>query len=162
MRLTVIGIGNRFRGDDGAGLWAARKLRLKKLPGVTVVESNGEGTALMETWEGFDAVILVDAMLSGSSLGTVRRFDAGAGPLPADLFSSHSTHSFGIAAAVELARVLNRLPPRLVIYGIEGKSFAHDCGLSPEVETGSMEAVEWIMTEVSSLLSLGNPGIVSP
>lgn len=150
MRLAVIGIGNQFRGDDGAGIWAARILREANLPGVTVLESSGEGATLMEAWDGFDSVVLVDAMRSSARIGTVRRFDAGADPLPPNLFSPQSTHAFGVAAAVELARVLNRLPPRLVIYGIEGKSFDNGCGLSPEVEAGGIEAVTLIMTEVKS------------
>jgi hydrogenase maturation protease len=152
MRLAAIGIGNPLRGDDGAGIWAAWILRGANLPGLAVLESNGEGTALMEAWESFDTVILVDAMRSSAKIGTVRRFDAGVGPLPSNLFSLHSTHGFGIIAAVELARILNRLPPRLVIYGIEGKSFHNGCSLSPQVEAGGIEAVALIMKEVHSLL----------
>ena len=37
--------------------------------------------------------------------------------------------------AVELARELDRLPRRLVVYGIEGESFEAGEGLSPAVET---------------------------
>jgi hypothetical protein len=40
-------------------------------------------------------------------------------------------HHFGLAEAVELARVLDRLPPRLWIYGIEGRqSEQGSCTLS--------------------------------
>jgi hydrogenase maturation protease len=52
--------------------------------------------------------------------------------VPADLFTC-STHGFGVATAVELARALNRLPPRLVLFGIEGKEFGIGRGLSTEV-----------------------------
>src|ERR1039457_2451863 len=43
-----------------------------------------------------------------------------------------STHAFGVAEAVQLARVLERLPRRLLIYGIEGRRF--DLGSAPSVE----------------------------
>lgn len=150
MRLAVIGIGNRFRSDDGVGIRVARLLRAADLPGVAVLESSGEGAALLEAWGGFDSVILVDAMRSGARAGTVRRFDAGAAPLPSELFSPRSSHAFGVAAAVQLARVLRRLPPRLVMYGIEGGSFDPGCVLSPEVEAGGVEAAALIMTEMKS------------
>jgi hydrogenase maturation protease len=43
-----------------------------------------------------------------------------------------TTHAFGVAEAVELARVLGRLPHRLSIYGIEGRKF--DLGSAPSLE----------------------------
>ncbi|UCG22946.1 MAG: hydrogenase maturation protease [Chloroflexota bacterium] len=137
----IIGVGNAFRGDDGVGLIVAQRLRELTLPGVTVLEQSGEGAALVESWEDAGRVIVVDAVSSGSEPGKIHRFEAAGRPLPA-LFSGGSTHAFGLAEAVELARQLNRLPPSLVIYGIEGKSFDLGTGLSPEVES----AVE-ILTE---------------
>jgi hydrogenase maturation protease len=40
----------------------------------------------------------------------------------------------GLPEAVELARELDRLPPRLVVYGIEGESFEAGEGLSYPVQ----------------------------
>ncbi len=150
MNLAVIGIGNRFCGDDSAGIRVARILRVADLPGVTILESNGDGATLMEMWQGFDSIILVDAMRSGAIIGTVRRFDAGANPLPPEVFCPHSTHVFGVASAVELARVLHQFPFSLVMYGIEGGRFDAGSDLSPEVEAGAYEAVAMIMAEVRS------------
>ncbi len=44
--------------------------------------------------------------------------------------------------AVELARALHQLPPSLVVYGIEGKTFAVSTGLSPAVETQVQDVME--------------------
>jgi hydrogenase maturation protease len=128
-----IGVGNAFRGDDGLGLIVAQRLRELALPRVTVLEQSGEGAALVESWDDAGRVIVVDAVSSGGEPGTIHRFETAGQPLPA-LFSGGSTHAFGLAEAVELARQLDRLPPSLVIYGIEGKSFDLATGLSPEVE----------------------------
>jgi hydrogenase maturation protease len=49
---------------------------------------------------------------------------------------------------VELARVLERLPGRLVLYGIEGKTFTPGLGLSPEVEASIAVLAERILGEV--------------
>jgi len=49
---------------------------------------------------------------------------------------------------VELARALGRLPPRLIIYGIEGKSFEAGAGLSPEVQAAVEGVVERVLREV--------------
>lgn len=119
----VIGVGNDFRGDDGAGLLVAQLLQSEQLPGVTVLQSSGEGSALIEAWQGYDTVIIVDAACSGDAPGAIHYFDLQEGNLPALLCSTLSSHAFGVAGAIELAHHLQRLPPRLIIYGIEGQDF---------------------------------------
>ena len=146
-KTLVIGVGNAFRGDDGLGLIVAQRLRELALPGVTVLEQSGEGAALVESWEDAGRVIVVDAVSSGGEPGTIHRFEAAGQPLPA-LFSGGSSHAFGLAEAVELARQLNRLPPSLVIYGIEGKSFDLATGLSPEVEAAAKNVLDQIYQQL--------------
>ena len=125
--LLIVGIGNEFRGDDVAGLFVVRCLRRllpdEELPGLTIMGQSGEGTALIEAWQGHETVILVDAARSGAAPGTVHRFEVGDGPLPAVLDGRLSSHAFGVAGAVAIARALDRLPPRLVVYALEGKTF---------------------------------------
>ncbi len=87
-----------------------------------MLELEGEPVDLIEAWDGVDAVVVADAVASGGEPGEVHRIDAVAGPLPAAL-AGHSTHALGLAEAVELARALDRLPARLVVYGIEAASF---------------------------------------
>ena len=95
-----------------------------------MLEREGEPTALIDAWEGADALWLVDAVSSGAEPGTVHRLDASERALPPDLFRA-STHHVGLAEAVELARALGRLPARTVVFGIEGGSFAVGEPLSP-------------------------------
>ena len=128
----VLGIGHPFRGDDGIGPLVAERLAALHLPGLTALAHHGEGTDLMARWVGFDVVVVVDATRSGAAPGTVRRWDAVAETLPAALFPK-SSHLFGLAEAVEMARRLGRLPPRLTVIGVEGRDFAPGTGLSPEV-----------------------------
>jgi len=147
-RILIIGLGNEYRQDDGVGLYVARKLREKNLPQASIVEATGEAAALMELWQNAASVILVDAVRSGAEPGRVYRFDAGAEPLPARYFSGSSTHSLGLAEALELARVLNRLPPRLIVYGIQGKTFGAGRGLSPEVEQAGEKVVAQVLRDL--------------
>ncbi|MFN0086651.1 MAG: hydrogenase maturation protease [Blastocatellia bacterium] len=150
--IVIIGIGNEYRGDDAAGLAVARRVRGTESapPGLIVIEASGEGAALMDAWNGADAVILIDAVMSGAAAGTIHRFDARARPVPAG-FLHYSTHAFSVAEAIELARVLNRLPPRLLLYGIEGKSFETGIGLSEEVELAVGEAAARVISEIHSI-----------
>jgi hydrogenase maturation protease len=63
------------------------------------------------------------------------------------LFSG-STHDFGVAQAVEMARVLGTLPPRLVLYGIEGRCFDFGAALSPEVQQAAHEVARRVQQEI--------------
>src|SRR5678815_5295266 len=53
----VIGLGNDFRRDDGAGRVAARRVRELAGDAVRVIEESGEGAALMDAWRGAELVV---------------------------------------------------------------------------------------------------------
>jgi len=131
-RRLVLGIGNPERGDDASGRVVARLLRGKLPAGFEIVEVDGEATALLAQLEDAQEAFLVDACVSGAPAGTIRRFDVSAGPLPPGKFGL-STHSFGLKEALELARTLGSLPPRCIVYAIEGQSFELGEPLSPQV-----------------------------
>jgi hydrogenase maturation protease len=150
--VLVAGVGNAMRRDDGAGLAVARRVRELGAPdGVEVRAAEGEPVGLLELWDGRDAVVLVDAMRSGAAPGTVRRLDASAGPLPRWLRGSTSTHAVALAETVELARALGRLPPRVVVYAVEGERFDAGAGLSDGVAAAVERLGEAVLAEAAAL-----------
>lgn len=150
--VQVIGIGNEYRGDDALGLIVARKLAERKLAGIEIIEAGGEGTDLIELMKDATVAILVDAAHSGAAAGTILRFEMENSPLPRN-FSAHSTHAFGIAEALELARALKQLPPRLIVFGIEGQNFELGSKMTQEIRMGIEHAVDMISSEISNLRS---------
>lgn len=152
--VLVIGVGNETRRDDAAGLIVSRKLKAElSEDGVVVVEETGDGARLVERWRGFNMTILIDALRSGDEPGRVHRFEAAKSPLPASLFQ-YSTHAFGVPQAIELARALDQLPQRLIVYGIEGKCFDQGTSLSHVVERAAQELVESLIIEIIQYHSL--------
>ena len=141
--ILIIGIGNPYRGDDAVGLRIAQDIKKKSPDHVNVIEQSGEGISLMDSWKDADTVILIDAVHSGAQPGTIHRFDVHTQTIPTKFFH-YSTHAFGIAEAIELARALKQLPQDLIVYGIEGKCFEAGIRLSREVE----KAVEEVMMRV--------------
>ena len=97
-----------------------------------LVEQGGEATTLLEELGDTDCAILIDAAVSGGECGDVRRFDAAREALPAAKFGM-STHGFGLAEAIELARTLGQLPARCIVFAIEARSFELGAPLSPEL-----------------------------
>jgi hydrogenase maturation protease len=142
----MVGVGNALRGDDAAGLRVAQLLAERGVENVR--ESSGETASLIDLWQGADFVLLADAAQSGAEPGFVSRFDASTGPLPVEVLHC-STHAFGVAEAVELARALGTLPPRVIVFGIEGISFGHGEPLSPEVAAGVENAAAMMEAELS-------------
>ncbi len=135
--MIVIGVGNAYRGDDGAGLALARLLRERGA--VEVAQSEGEPIALLDTWAHARAVVLIDAVHSGAHPGTIHRYDASTEALPSTIRGSTSTHAVGLADTIELARTLGRLPERVIVYAIEGENFHAGEELSAAV-AGALES----------------------
>jgi hydrogenase maturation protease len=130
--ILVIGIGNEYRSDDGLGVYVARELRHRLPESVRVIEASGEGTALMAAWRGSAHVVIIDAVSSNEPTGAMHRLDAIHETIPKNIFAS-SSHQFGVAEAVAMAKELNELPVTLTLYGIEAESFEPGIGLSESV-----------------------------
>ncbi len=144
--MIVIGVGNAWRGDDGCGLAVARRVGGAAPPGVRVVEHEGDGVRLLDLWVGEEHAVVVDAAASGGPPGAVHRFDAVAAPLPVASLRS-SSHAFGVADAIELARALDRLPGRLDVYGIEGATFAAGGRLTPAVAAAAAALADHLVEQ---------------
>jgi hydrogenase maturation protease len=127
--LVVIGVGNPLRADDAAGVMAVRRLRVRE--GVEIREQSGEATALLEALRGRSAALVVDAAAGGEP-GRLHRIDAAVRPLPQGLFGV-SSHGFGVAEGIELARALGALPPVCVVYALEGECFETGAPMSDAV-----------------------------
>jgi hydrogenase maturation protease len=122
-----------MRGDDAAGLLAARRLG--------GIELEGDASTLVDLLADAPSAIVIDAVRSGAAPGTLHRFEVGRDPLPASLRSSSSTHAVSVAEAIELARALDRLPPAVLVLGIEGAGFDVGAPLSDPVAAAIDEVV---------------------
>lgn len=138
-KVTVIGIGNDFRCDDAVGFTVARAVQQVVGNSVSVYEASGGSFDLIDCWEGSELVIFIDAVSSGMGPGTVFRIDLQHDIFPSEMFF-YSTHTFTLGHTLELAKLLGKLPPRILLFGIEGSNFAHGTGLTAEV-AGAVEPV---------------------
>lgn len=145
--VLILGIGNRYRGDDAFGCIVAGDLAGQVPQGVTCIEHDGEPAGLIACWQDHANVILIDAVSSGAEAGEIFRFDL-AQQTPPEEFNLYSTHAFGVPQAVELARALGKLPRDIRFIGVEGKNFDPGEGLSPALS----EAKDAVVAEVLNAL----------
>ena len=79
--MVVIGVGNEYRRDDGAGLAVVTSLRDRVPPGVELVLTDGEPTRLIEAWTGAALAVVVDAVRADPPRpGRVHRFELDRAP----------------------------------------------------------------------------------
>jgi hydrogenase maturation protease len=146
MKTVVVGVGNAWRGDDGVGLEAARRVAARRPAGTLVLQASGEASGLVAAWEGAERVVMIDASHGSGAPGLVHRIDLTRENVPAS-FRSTSTHGLGVAEAVGLARSLGTLPRSIVIYVVEGTDFRPGRGLSAEVEAALCRVVDAVVAE---------------
>jgi len=154
----VLGVGNRDRGDDAVGPIVAEVMARRWPAALEAAVVEGDLSTLALRWRPEHRVVVVDAMVSGAEPGTAVVIEwPPAGPVggagPAVGSTPPSTHSIGLAAALELARLLGRLPAALTVVGVEGAAFDLLAPLSPAVAA----AVEPVVAHVASLLGLAPP-----
>jgi hydrogenase maturation protease len=140
--VTLIGVGNPWRSDDGVGWAVAAAARRRLSEDVAVIETDGEPSRLIDAWTDTGLAVVVDAMSSGADPGTIRirRGDAEF----VQSRNSSASHSLGVAEAIALGRAVQRLPQDLVVVGIEVQETSHGNGLSAAVSAAVERAAEVI------------------
>jgi hydrogenase maturation protease len=116
-RVLVAGIGNVFLGDDGFGVALADRLARRALPdGVEVVDYGIRGMDLAYALhDGWDAVLLLDAMPRGLAPGTLSVLE----PDLDGLEASVDAHGMDPVKVLGLARALGGELPRVLVVGCE-------------------------------------------
>jgi hydrogenase maturation protease len=102
--------------------------------------------------QGAELVLLVDAIQSGQAPGTLVRLEGDAITQGAGVISSHG---FGVASALGLARTLGYLPARTVFWGLEvgiRPGLEPDAALQSEIGRAVPRLVERVAAEVEGFL----------
>lgn len=144
-RVRVVGVGNPFAGDDGAGIEVIRRLREHGVgPDVELVAAADAG-ALFEALQGTAKAVVVDAAVPHApprplSAGAVLRLApdqlAGAGLTPL------STHGIRVADTIRLAQIVNpeKVARTIVVIAILVES--QRCGPGAGLSAATSEAVD--------------------
>ena len=101
---------------------------------------------LPEHLDGCDRLVILDACRSGAEPGSIVRLK-----WPDDRLSisaGHSTHGFGVGAALAIAEALGRLPTRVILFGIEAGPCEPGAGLSTNVRAALPELYRRVLKEI--------------
>lgn len=150
MTVVVIGLGNRYRRDDGVGVVAAAALeaalKALALTDVRVFTDVMDPMSLVEFWSGARLALVIDAVVSTPATpGRVRRCALG------EIAASHglSSHTVDVARAHELGQALGRSPDALVVLTVDVVDTGHGIGLTEQVEGAVPEVVGMAVDEIT-------------
>jgi hydrogenase maturation protease len=148
--LTVIGVGNRLRGDDAVGPLVIDALANLSAHDLELVDAGSDALGILEYFEGRKQVIIVDACCMGREPGCVVSFE----PAQAQLILDNdpmSLHGLGLAEALQMAEALEMLPEKLKIIGIEPDSIQFKGTLSQPVQQALKLAVGQVQEAVQQI-----------
>jgi hydrogenase maturation protease len=150
--VLVAGIGNIFLSDDGFGVEVVKHIDTATLPaGVTVTDFGIRGVHLaLELLDGYDALVLVDAMPLGEPPGTVVTFEPDVDSVDP---SSVDAHSMSPAVVLGLLAGMGGHVPRVVIVGCQPLTLDEGIGLSEPVSAAVAPAAEAVLRVLSDISS---------
>lgn len=157
-RILVAGIGNIFLGDDGFGSEVVRNAEIPRDDSsVRVIDYGIRGMHLAyDLLEDWDTLVLVDAVPSRGSPGTLHVFQADCETDPAVIESGSvapvlDSHSMDPAAVFASLRALGGSPPYTVVVGCEAGSVEEGIGLTEPVAKAVPRAARAVQEIVAAL-----------
>jgi hydrogenase maturation protease len=166
LRILVAGVGNQLRADDAFGVVVAHRLMAMDLPaGVKVVETGIGGIALVqELQEGYDALIVIDAVDRGRPPGHVMLIAVDV-PHVDDMEWGErydflaDVHLATPERAMIMSKALGVLPERTFMVGCQPVD-AETPGIpmSPEVTAACDVAVREVLRHLGELTAQSTPG----
>ena len=141
-KTLILGLGNPILSDDGIGLVVAERLK-GRVGGVDVISTPLTGLHLLDLMVGYDALFLIDAMITTESPpGELKFISPDEVSLP-----TLSSHGFNLLEILKLGKKLGLSVPELKwVYGITiGRSPAFGEEPSPEL----MAKVESMASQIA-------------
>ncbi len=149
---VIVGLGNEIAGDDGAGIWVARKLGeiLQDQPEVEILPLPWAGFSLLDVLVGRQSAAIIDCLCSGlHPPGTIVRLNEKSFRGSVRL---NSFHDINFATVLELGRKMGwQMPEQIAIWGIEGAEMGE---FKEELSPPVYAAVDQVVNEVIVFLNL--------
>ena len=153
METLVLGIGNLLLSDEGVACRCVEELERRYVlpPAVQCVDGGTAGFELLPLIEDAQTLIIIDALKDGRQPGTVILVEDEA--VPRLMLTRTSPHQIGICEVLATAQLTDKVPQRLLLFGIEPKNLEVAVGLSPEVSEGLEKALHAV---VDTLRAMGH------
>lgn len=144
-----MGVGNWLMGDEGVGIHFVNSLQDQPwLKGVDVLDGGTGGFHLMQYFEDYHHIILVDASMDGLPAGAISLIQP---RFAADFPRALSSHDIGLRDLVEGLAILGRLP-NIHLFIVSVEEVQSQCiELSAQVAASLPTLTERVRSLISNL-----------
>jgi len=148
MNALVLGVGNILLHDEGLGVRAIEELERAYTfaPGVELVDGGTCGLELLDNLKDRELLLIIDAMKNGGPPGSVYRLADQ--EVPSHFNTRITPHQLGISDLLATLGLMDALPKRLVLFGVEPDDLSTGLGLSPAVAVGMGKVVTEVVEEL--------------
>ena len=144
----IIGLGNVLLGDEGVGVRCVEYLKSRGLgKDIKIVDGATLGLGLLEEINGFEKVVLVDAVDMGKEPGSISSFSAEQ-ILTVPNSEKFSLHEIGITDVVQLGKKIGYNFGNVRIVGIQPKDVSRGDSLSEKVEEKLPTLADKVLREI--------------
>jgi hydrogenase maturation protease len=159
-RVLVAGVGNIFLGDDGFGVEVANRMATRSWPdGVEVVEYGIRGVHLAyQLLEGYDALVLVDAVELGEEAGALAVIEPRIGSTGDDS-PAVDAHTMSPDVVLGTLAHLGGSLERAYVVGCQPADLSESISLSPAVAAAVEPAIDLCLELISEILQPAGKGI---
>jgi hydrogenase maturation protease len=157
--LVIVGVGNRIRGDDGIGPTVIERLKggqAGDAEEIHLVDAGTTGFLALEAMSGAQRAIVVDAVQTGASPGTIREYRCVDGNFETEI-PEMTMHDVSFTEAMVAGRAVYDLPDDILILGVEPADISIGDELSEPAEQAAAELVELLTERRDELSTIAMP-----
>ncbi len=146
----ILGVGNILLQDEGIGVRVVERLQQSYLfnEEVQLLDGGTLGLNLLPYFEGVERLLIIDAMDAQKPAGTILRLTGE--EIPAILQHKISPHQLGLSEVLSIARLMDSLPPQIVLLGIQPASLATSLDLSPTLAAQIPSLLQAVLQELET------------
>jgi hydrogenase maturation protease len=151
MKVAVMGVGNILFKDEGFGVFVVKFLEknYRFYPNIYLVDGGTGGFKLIEYFQDFDYVLLVDVISAEGKAGTIYKVD---GDKLAGLSSYHQTaHEVEVLQMIDLASIRGKVAKVKVIGVVPEDITTTQIGLTPSLESSFPFVIDILLKELQNL-----------
>jgi len=147
-KIAVVGIGNLLLKDEGVGIHVIEELKKKKLSSnVETYDCATRAFLVLESIDQKDKAIIIDAYKGDKEPGTIYKFRFDKNLPYSDI--KLSLHDMDFIDVLKLEHGY-KLPPEIVIIGVEPESLEFGLELSPKLQKAMPKIIDEVLKEISA------------
>ncbi|MFK9093348.1 HyaD/HybD family hydrogenase maturation endopeptidase [Bacillus salipaludis] len=148
-KIIILGIGNTLFSDEGVGIHLLPLLEetLKDYENIEIVEGLTDGMKLLGPVEDAENLIIIDAINAGKAGGTIITLKGD--EIPAYFGIKMSIHQLGFQEVLLAAKMRERYPKQIVMFGMQPTSLQLGIGLTETNQSKLKELANVVVEQVN-------------